>query len=87
MVRADRRSPIVTECIERCCMVLWLPQQTFEEMMFGFVELIYDEDVGSPALEALREADRKTLPQDLGFASWNELIAWDQAMRARRGSR
>jgi peroxiredoxin len=62
-------------------------QQTFEEMMFGFVEMIYDEDVGSPALKALREADRKTLPQDLGFASWNELIAWGQAMRARRGSR
>lgn len=58
-------------------------QQTFDEMMFGFVELIYDEDVGSPAVKALREADRKTLPQDLGFASWNELIAWGQS---RRGS-
>jgi peroxiredoxin/mono/diheme cytochrome c family protein len=62
-------------------------QQTFEEMMFGFVELIYDEDIGSPALKALREADKKTLPQDLGFASWNELIAWGQAMRARRAAR
>jgi peroxiredoxin len=58
-------------------------QQTFEEMMFGFVELIYDEDVGSPAVKALRAADRKTLPQDLGFASWNELTAWGQS---RRGS-
>lgn len=61
-------------------------QQTFDEMMFGFVELIYDEDVRSPALKALREADRKTLPQDLGFASVGELMAWGKAMRARRGS-
>jgi len=61
-------------------------QQTFEEMMFGFVELIYDQDVGSPELKALREADRKTMPQDLGFASLGELIAWGKAMRARRGS-
>jgi hypothetical protein len=52
-------------------------------MMFGFVELIYDEGVGSPAAKALIDADRKTLPQDLGFASWNELTAWGQS---RRGS-
>jgi hypothetical protein len=61
-------------------------QQTFEEMMFGFVELIYDEDASSPALQALRAADRETIPQDLGFASWAELAAWGKAIRARRTS-
>jgi hypothetical protein len=62
-------------------------QQTFEEMMFGFVELIYDEDASSPALQALREADRQTVPQDLGFRSWPELATWSKAWQAKRSSR
>jgi hypothetical protein len=59
-------------------------QQTFEEMMFGFVEMIYDEDVSSPELQALRAADRSTIPQDLGFPSWSELAAWGKARQARQ---
>jgi hypothetical protein len=62
-------------------------QQTFEEMMFGFVELIYDEDTSSPALQALRAADRQTVPQDLGFPSWAELQVWGKARQAKRSSR
>jgi hypothetical protein len=58
--------------------------QTFEEMMFGFVDVVYDEDVGSPNLRALREADLKSLPADRGFASWQEFGAWAKEF-ARRG--
>ena len=58
--------------------------QTFEEMMFGFIDLVYDEDVSSPNLRALRDADRASFPQDRGFASWAELAAWGRAYQARR---
>lgn len=61
--------------------------QTFEEMMFGFVEVVYDEDVGSPRLRALRDADRESLPSDRGFASWAELAAWGRQFAQQRASR
>jgi hypothetical protein len=60
--------------------------QTYEEMMFGFVDLVYDEDVGSPNLKALREADLTTLPQDRGFESWAALAAWSKSFQARRAA-
>jgi hypothetical protein len=50
--------------------------QTFEEMMFGFVDLVYDDEVNSPNLRALRAADRESLPRDWGFDSWQALLAW-----------
>jgi hypothetical protein len=61
--------------------------QTFEEMMFGFVEVVYDEDVGSPNLRALRAADRESLPSDRGFSSWAEFGAWARQFQERRASR
>jgi peroxiredoxin len=61
--------------------------QTFEEMMFGFVEVVYDEDVGSPNLRALRGADRESLPSDRGFSSWAEFGAWARQFQERRASR
>ena len=61
--------------------------QTFEEMMFGFVEVVYDEDVGSPNLRALRAADLKSLPTDRGFSSWAEFGAWARQFQERRASR
>jgi peroxiredoxin len=61
--------------------------QTFEEMMFGFVDMVYDEDVDSPALKALRDADRATVPQDLGFASWIELGVWAKARKQARAAK
>lgn len=63
---------------------VWWGPQTTDEMMFGFVEMIYDEDASSPALQALRAADRKSTAQDLGFASPLELASWAKAFRARR---
>ena len=61
--------------------------QTFEEMMFGFVDLVYDEPIDSANLIALRGADRKSLPQDRGFGSWQELLAWVSEFRARTESK
>jgi mono/diheme cytochrome c family protein len=61
--------------------------QTFEEMMFGFVDVVYDEDVSSPNLRALRDADRESLPSDRGFESWATLAAWAKDFQARRASK
>jgi hypothetical protein len=61
--------------------------QTFEEMMFGFVDVVYDEDVSSPNLRALRDADRESLPGDRGFESWAALAAWSKDFQARRTSK
>ncbi|HMG57288.1 MAG TPA: hypothetical protein VK601_27500 [Kofleriaceae bacterium] len=58
--------------------------QTFEEMMFGFVDMVYDDDVDSPNLRALRAKDRESLPNDRGFATWAEFGAWAKAFGARR---
>jgi len=66
---------------------VWFGLQTFEEMMFGFVEVVYDEDIGSPNLRALRAADRDTLPSDRGFSSWAEFGAWAKQFQQRRASR
>jgi hypothetical protein len=57
---------------------------TYEEMMFGFVDLIYDEDIGSPNLRKLREADLASLPQDRGFESWAALGTWAKEIAAKR---
>ena len=57
--------------------------QTFEEMMFGFVDVVYDEDIDSPNLRALRAADRQSLPGDRGFPSWAALAAWSKQFQAR----
>jgi hypothetical protein len=57
--------------------------QTFEEMMFGFIDLVYDEDPSSPNLRALRAADRKSLPNDRGFASWKEFGEWGKEYASR----
>lgn len=61
--------------------------QTFEEMMFGFVDLVYDEEIASPNLIALRGKDRESLPQDRGFKSWPELLSWVSEFRARTEAR
>jgi peroxiredoxin len=61
--------------------------QTFEEMMFGFVELVYDEEASSPRLRALRAADRQSMPQDRGFGSWKEYEAWGKAFAARQAAK
>lgn len=61
--------------------------QTFEEMMFGFVEMVYDEDVGSQNPRALRAADLQSLPNDRGFSSWVEFGAWARQFQERRASR
>jgi peroxiredoxin len=61
--------------------------QTFEEMMFGFVDVVYDEDASSPNLRALRAADRESMLSDRGFASRAELAAWTREMAARRASK
>jgi hypothetical protein len=58
--------------------------QTFEEMMFGFVELVYDDEISSPNLRALRAADRASLPSDRGFASWDAFGAWAKEYARRR---
>lgn len=58
--------------------------QTFEEMMFGFVDIVYDEDASSPNLRALRAADRESMLSDRGFASRAELGAWMKEMAERR---
>jgi peroxiredoxin len=65
---------------------VWWGPQTTDEMMFGFVEMIYDEEASSPALQALRADDRKSAAQDLGFASPLELAGWAKALRARRAA-
>ena len=57
--------------------------QTFEEMMFGFVDLVYDEDVNSPNIRAFREADRKSSVRDMGFESVEAFAEWRQAVRTR----
>jgi hypothetical protein len=57
--------------------------QTFEEMVFGFVDLVYDDEVNSPNLRALRAADRESLPRDRGFDSWQALLAWRREFRSR----
>jgi hypothetical protein len=56
-------------------------------MMFGFVDMVYDEDIDSPELRALRTADRATIAQDLGFASWLELGAWAKARKQARAAK
>ena len=61
--------------------------QTFEEMMFGFVEVVYDEDIGSQNLRALRAADLQSLPNDRGFSSWAEFGTWARQFQERRASR
>lgn len=61
--------------------------QTFEEMMFGFVDVVYDDEVSSPNLRALRAADRASLFRDRGFESWEAFGAWAKAFSARRASR
>jgi peroxiredoxin len=61
--------------------------QTFEEMMFGFVEMVYDEEVSSPNLRALRAADRASLPSDRGFASWEAFGAWARERQAGRAAK
>jgi hypothetical protein len=61
--------------------------QTFEEMMFGFVELVYDDEISSPNLRALRAADRASLPSDRGFASWDAFGAWAKEYERRRGTK
>jgi hypothetical protein len=58
--------------------------QTFEEMMFGFVELVYDDEISSPNLRALRAADKASTLSDRGFASWEAFGAWAKAYAARR---
>ncbi|TMQ05014.1 MAG: redoxin domain-containing protein [Deltaproteobacteria bacterium] len=55
--------------------------QTFEEMMFGFVDLVYDEDVGSPNLISLRAADRESALSDRGFKSRAEFAAWARELQ------
>ena len=60
--------------------------QTFEEMMFGFVEVVYDEEVSSPNLRALRGADIASLPADRGFESWAALGAWAKEFAARQAA-
>ena len=52
--------------------------------MFGFVELVYDDEVSSQNLKALRAADRGSIPSDRGFASWDAFGAWAKAYAARR---
>ena len=61
--------------------------QTFEEMMFGSVEVVYDEDVSSPNLRALRDADRASLFRDRGFESWEALGARAKDFQARHASK
>jgi mono/diheme cytochrome c family protein/peroxiredoxin len=58
--------------------------QTFEEMMFGFVDVVYDEDASSPNLKALRAADLGTMLSDRGFASRDEFAAWAREYASRR---
>jgi hypothetical protein len=60
--------------------------QTYEEMMFGFIDLVYDAPVDSPILRDLRAADRASLPADRGFGSWQALSAWATENRARSES-
>ena len=61
--------------------------QTFEEMMFGFVEMVYDDEISSPNLRALRAADRASIPSDRGFASWEAFGAWAKEYASRRAAR
>lgn len=61
--------------------------QTFEEMMFGFVDVVYDEDVGSPELRALRKADLEALPAERGFKSWAAFADWAREFKARGRSK
>lgn len=61
--------------------------QTYEEMMFGFVDVVYDEDIKSPKLRELRAADRQSLPEDRGFDSWQSLLAWAKEFRTRTASK
>lgn len=61
--------------------------QTFEEMMFGFVEMVYDDEISSPNLRALRAADRASLPSDRGFASWDAFGAWAKEYQAARAAK
>ena len=60
--------------------------QTYEEMMFGFIDLVYDAPVDSPILRDLRAADRASLPADRGFGSWQALSAWATENRTRSES-
>ena len=61
--------------------------QTWEEMMFGFVDVVYDEPIGSKKLIDLRAADHATVPEDRGFASWDALSTWVQDFRSRPSPR
>jgi hypothetical protein len=56
-------------------------------MMFGYVEVVYDEDVSSPSLRALRDADRASLFRDRGFESWEAFWAWVKDFQARHTSK
>jgi hypothetical protein len=37
-------------------------EQSWDEMMYGFIELAYDEDIDSPQLSKLRQATKEQLP-------------------------
>ena len=41
--------------------------QTYEEMMFGFVDLVYDDPIDSPNLRAMRAADIQSMAADRGL--------------------
>jgi hypothetical protein len=60
--------------------------QTDEEMMFGYVDLVYDEPVDSEKLRELRAADHESLPGDRGFDSLQAFRDWVRAFRARMES-
>ena len=52
--------------------------------MFGFVELVYDDEVSSPNLRALRAADHASMPRDRGFASWAAYRDWGLEYASRQ---
>jgi hypothetical protein len=60
---------------------VWFGRQTFEEMMFGFVEVVYDEEISSPNLRALRAADWETMLSDRGFSSAAEMQTWARSLQ------
>jgi hypothetical protein len=48
---------------------------------------VYDEDVSSPSLRALRDADRASLFRNRGFESWEAFWAWVKDFQARHTSK
>jgi hypothetical protein len=61
--------------------------QTHEEMMFGWVDVVYDDEIDSPNLLALRAADQESLLQDRGFDSWQSFLAWMNERSARMAAK